>query len=364
MASSQSELGIAVVGTGFGQKIHIPGLQAHHRTQVVAVYHRDLDRAKAIAATHEIPHACDRVEDIVFLPEVDGVSLATPPFLHAAMAETVLQAGKHLLLEKPTALSVAEAEQIQDLAQAQGCIAVMDFEFRFIPAWQRLAELLAEDYVGRKRLINIDWLGASRANPQRAWSWYAQKSKGGGTLGSIGSHTFDYIDWLFGPVARLCARLSTTISERPDPTSGALKPVDSDDTCNILIELADGTPCQVNLSAVTDGGRGHWVEIYGDRGTLILGNPNQKDYIHGFELHGAKTGTPLEALAIPDRLAFPTTYKDGRLAPFIRVVNHWVDCIDHGTIAAPSIKSGVRSQRLMDLTHQSHQTGAWVTVDG
>ena len=283
MGTSQSELGIAVVGTGFGQKIHIPGLQAHHRTQVVAVYHRDLDKAQGIAKTHQILHACDRVEDLVALPEVKGVSLATPPFLHGAMADTILQAGKHLLLEKPTALSEAEAQQIQDLAKAKGCIAVMDFEFRFIPAWQRLAELLAEDYVGRKRFINIDWLGASRANPQRAWSWYAQKSKGGGTLGSIGSHAFDYIDWLFGPVASLCARLSTTISQRPDPTTGELKPVDSDDTCNISLELTDGTPCQLNLSAVTHGGRGHWVEIYGDRGTLVLGNGNQKDYIHGLQ---------------------------------------------------------------------------------
>ncbi|MEM8545046.1 MAG: Gfo/Idh/MocA family oxidoreductase [Cyanobacteria bacterium P01_H01_bin.119] len=362
MASSQLELGIAVVGTGFGQKIHIPGFQTHHRTRVVGVYHRNLEKAEAIAAAHQIDHACDRVEDIVALPGVDGVAISTPPFLHWPTAEIALKAGKHVLLEKPTALSVAEAQQIQSLAQANNRVVGLDFEFRFIPAWQRLAELLAEHYVGQKRLITINWLGASRANPQRAWSWYAQSAKGGGTLGSIGSHTFDYIRWLFGPVAQLNARLTTTITKRPDPETGQLKPVDSDDTCNISLTLADGTPCQVNLSAITAGGRGHWVEIYGDRGTLVLGNDNPKDYIHGFKLWAAKAGDKLSEVSIPERLAFPQTYPDGRLAPFIRVIDHWVSDIDRGVATAPSIAEGLASQQLMDLSNQSHRTGTWITL--
>jgi predicted dehydrogenase len=81
--------------------VHIPGLQAHHRTDVVAVYHRDLAKARAIAAEHGIPHACDSVEAIVALPAVQAVTIATPPFLHHSQAKTVLEAGKHLLLESP-----------------------------------------------------------------------------------------------------------------------------------------------------------------------------------------------------------------------------------------------------------------------
>ncbi|MCG8366303.1 MAG: Gfo/Idh/MocA family oxidoreductase, partial [Pseudanabaenales cyanobacterium] len=85
---TQSSLGVAVVGAGFGQKIHIPGFQAHHRTQVVAVYHGEREKAKAIAQTHGIPHACQTVEEIVALPDVQAVSISTPPFLHQPMAET------------------------------------------------------------------------------------------------------------------------------------------------------------------------------------------------------------------------------------------------------------------------------------
>ncbi|NEQ31055.1 MAG: oxidoreductase, partial [Leptolyngbya sp. SIO4C5] len=67
-------------------------------------------------------------------------------------------------------------------------------------------------------------------------------------------------------------------------------------------------------------------------------------------------------LEIPERLAFPQTYEDGRLAPFIRVVNHWVDCIDRGQVTAPALPEGYYSQLLMDLTHQSSQQGRWVEV--
>jgi predicted dehydrogenase len=361
----QQAIGVAIVGTGFGEKIHIPGFQEHPRTQLVTVYNRDLDKAKALASTHNIPHVCDRLEDALALPDVAAVSISTPPFLHYEMAKTALQAGKHLLLEKPTTLSAVEARELYQLAAAKGVVAMMDFEFRFVPAWQLLAEYLAEGYVGQKRLVKIDWLVSSRADAQRPWNWYAQKDKGGGALGAVGSHAFDYISWLFGSVRRLCAQLSTAIPERPDPKDGGrLKPVDADDTCLLMLELADGTPCQLCISSVTYQGRGHFVEVYGDRGTLILGSDNQKDYVHGFHLLAAPAGKSLTAVEIPKRLAFSQTYTDGRLAPFIRVVDQWVQGIDAGKAVTPSLREGVYSQLLMDLTHQSHETGRWVEVSG
>lgn len=358
-----NSIGVAIVGTGFGQKIHIPGFKAHPRTNVVAVYNRDRAKGQDIAQTHDIPHACQTLEEILQLPEVDAVSISTPPFLHADMARAALQAGKHVLLEKPLTLTATEARELYRLADRQGAIATADFEFRCVPAWQRFSELLAEDYVGQKRLIKIDWIVTSRANPERPWNWYARKDCGGGALGAVGSHSFDYIHWLFGPVQRLCARLAVTIPKRPDPSSGGeWKPVDADDTCLIMMELADGTPCQLTISSVAYEGRGHWVEVYGDRGTLVLGSGNQKDYVHGFRLWGAPAGKSLAELEIPKRLAFTEVYPDGRLAPFIRVVDRWVDGIDQGQQVVPSLREGAYSQLLMDLTHQSSEQNAWMDV--
>ncbi|NJK68302.1 MAG: Gfo/Idh/MocA family oxidoreductase [Microcoleus sp. CSU_2_2] len=368
-----SKIGVAVVGTGFGQKVHIPGFQAHHRTEVVAVYHRNLDKAQAIASAQNIPYACNSIGDLVAIPEVAGVSISTPPFLHFEMAKKVLQAGKHLLLEKPTTLTANEARELYQLANIsshntinQGgyrSIATMDFEFRFIPAWQMLEELLATGYVGEKRLIKIDWLVSSRADANRPWNWYSQKEKGGGVLGAIGSHVFDYINWLFGPPQRLSGQLITGIAARPDPNDwGKLKPVDADDSCTLMLELADGTPCQVCLSSVTYQGRGHWVEIYGSNGTLVLGSDNQQDYVHGFRLWGSQGGESLAEIKIPQRLEFPHVYPDGRIAAFIRVVDKWVEAIDAGESLIPSLREGVYSQLLMDLTQESNATGTWVDI--
>ncbi|MCA1993500.1 MAG: Gfo/Idh/MocA family oxidoreductase, partial [Coleofasciculus sp. S288] len=267
------------------------------------------------------------------------------------------------LLEKPTTLSATEARTLYQIAADEGVVAMMDFEFRFVPAWQLFAEHLVEGYVGQKRLIKIDWLVSSRADAERPWNWYAQKDKGGGALGAVGSHAFDYISWLFGPIRRLCAKLSTAIPERPDPTEdGKLKPVDADDTCLLILELEDGTLCQLCISSVTYQGRGHFVEVYGDRGTLVLGSDNQKDYVHGFRLLAAPAGKPLAEVEIPKRLAFSQVYTDGRLAPFMRVVDQWVKGIDRGQTITPSLREGVYSQLLMDLTHQSNETGGWVDV--
>ena len=129
-----------------------------------------------------------------------------------------------------------------------------------------------------------------------------------------------------------------------------------------MLELADGTPCQLSISSVTYAGRGHWVEVYGDKGTLVLGSDNLKDYVHGFKLFAAQAGETLQEVPIPQRLDFPQVFTDGRLAPFVRVVDRFVEAIDRGKSLTPSLKEGIYSQLLMDLTHQSHNKKTWVDV--
>jgi predicted dehydrogenase len=360
----KDKIGIAIVGTGFGRQIHIPAFQYHHRTEVVAIYHRDADKAKTIADTHNVPRAIDNFETLLALPEVDAVSISTPPFLHYDMAKAAIEAGKHILLEKPMNLKAEETQELDRLARAKGVVAIADFEFRFVPHWQLLAEYLQQGYVGEMRLVKIDWLVSSRANPDRPWNWYAEKDKGGGALGAVGSHAFDYINWLFGGARRLCAQLNCSILQRPDPNANnALKPVDADDTCLLMLELADGTPCQLTISSIAYAGRGHWLEIYGDKGTLVLGSDNLKDYVHGFRLLAAPAGEALREIQIPQRLAFPKVFPDGRLAPFIRIVDRFVESIDRGESLSPSLKEGFYSQLLMDLTHLSHAQKAWVEIE-
>jgi predicted dehydrogenase len=357
-----SKIGVGIIGTGFGQIIHIPALQIHPSTEVVAVYHRDRLKAQQIAAKYSIPHACDRLEDLLALKEVDAVTISTPPSFHYPQAKAAIEAGKHILLEKPVTMNFQEAIALYQLAQQQQVVAATDFEFRCVPQWQYLKYLLDNNHVGKKRLIAIDWLVQGRADPKRVWNWYSQKAYGGGALGAIGSHVFDYVRWLFGDIKQLCGQLSTAIPERPD-ADGILRPVDVDDTCNILLELADGTPCNISLSTVTHRGRGHWLTVYGDKGTLNLGSANQADYVHGFSLRQGKLDrSEMEVVAIPSEYDFSKTYTDGRLAPVLAICDRWVNAIQSGQPITPSLYEGAWSQLLMDLTQESHQHRKWLDV--
>jgi predicted dehydrogenase len=359
----KDKYGVAIVGTGFGQKIHIPGFQQHPRAEVIAVYHRDRQKAGALAEEHGLPSASDNLAEILDRGDIDVVSISTPPFLHYEMGKMALEAGKHLLLEKPLNLNARETRELYRLAREKNLTAIVDFEFRFIPAWQFLAEHLQRGYIGTPRLIAIDWLVASRADPERPWNWYSREDAGGGALGALGSHAFDYIRWLFGPARGLSAHFSRAIPERPDPLEGnVFKPVTADDTCLITLELADAVPCQLSISSVVRAGRGHWLEAYGDKGTIVLGSDNLKDYVHGFRLWAAPAGRALSEVEIPKRLAFPEVFADGRLAPFIRVIDRLVEALDAGESLEPSLRDGVYSQLLMDTARESARRRAWMEV--
>ncbi|AGF51804.1 sll0816 [Synechocystis sp. PCC 6803] len=356
-------LTVAVIGTGFGQAVHIPALQYHQQTQAIAIYHRDLAKAQEVAKSNDLAYSYNNLEELLANPEVQAVTIASPPFLHYEMAKQAILAGKHVLLEKPMTLRVEETIELYHLARQREVQVIPDFEFRFVPAWQYVAELLGQGILGQLKLIKVDWLVGSRANPNRAWNWYAQREKGGGALGALASHTFDYLHWLFGPAQSLAANLSVAIAERPDPLdNNRLKPVTAEDTALISLTLANDVPCQINITSVAHGGRGHWLEIYGEKGSLVLGSDNLKDYVHGFRIFHHPVGQPMQELTVPTRLDFPKVFADGRLAPVVRVVDEWVQSINQKRTPTPSLRHGVYSQLLMDLTKQAHQEKHWVAV--
>jgi len=149
--------------------------------------------------------------------------------------------------------------------------------------------------------------------------------------------------------ATIVRQLSTAILTVT--AEGRLKPVDADDTCMLMLELADGTPCQVCIS-VPSRAR-HWLEVYGDRGTLVLGSDNQKITSMVFA-SGRDRRVNLAEVQIP---GISSNLPDGRIAPFIRVVELGArNCSRRGTGPQEGIYS------VVDLTHESDATGCWVHV--
>src|SRR5262245_5648354 len=146
-----STVKLAVIGTGWGQLVQSPGFRAAGGFEIVAVAGARAERARAVAAELGIPHAVTDYKALLRLHDLDAASIVTPPHLHAPMALAALAAGKHVLCEKPFAVTVAEAVVMAETARRTGLAAMVDFEWRFLPGRQRLGELIAEGYIGEPR---------------------------------------------------------------------------------------------------------------------------------------------------------------------------------------------------------------------
>ena len=192
---SLQPIGVAVAGLGFGEKVHLPALQANPDLCPVALWHPRQERLDAATAAHGLKGFSDW-DALLADPAVEAVIIATPPEPRFALARQALEAGKHLLLEKPIALHADQARELQRLAIAKGLSVAVDYEYRAVPLFMQAERLLRAGVIGTPWLVKLDWLMSSRADRSRGWNWYSQASKGGGVIGALGTHAFDMLAWL------------------------------------------------------------------------------------------------------------------------------------------------------------------------
>jgi predicted dehydrogenase len=357
---TDSPLRVAIAGLGFGEKVHLEALLACPETEPVALWHPRQERLEQACRAANLPGHTD-FDGLLADPRVEAIVIATPPAPRFELARRALEAGKHLLLEKPVALDAFQVEELQRLALRRGLTVAVDFEYRAVPPFQQLAALLEQGVLGDPWLVKLDWLMSSRADRSRPWNWYSQAAAGGGVLGALGTHAFDLLHWLVGPSSLRAARLSTAIGERPLPSAETETPprqaaVDAEDIALLQLDLLDPrgrrVPAQVNLAAVTRNGRGCWLELYGSDATLVLGSANQADYVHGFQLQIARPGEGLRPVAPDPALAWSRTWEDGRIAPVLRLVGWWVAAVREGRPMVPGLAEAAASQRLCDQARQ------------
>ena len=353
--SAQRPIGVAIAGLGFGEAVHLPALQNVPELEPVALWHRRQDRLDQSCSQSGLK-GYNSWDSLLEDPRVDAVVIATPPAPRYELAIQALKAGKHLLLEKPVALNAQQVADLQREAISRSLSVAVNFEYRAVPLFQQAERLLKQGAVGVPWLVKFDWLMSSRANPQRAWNWYSQADEGGGVLGALGTHAFDTLAWLIGPVGDLQALTRTAIEKRPD-SAGKLQSVDADDIALINLELkthqGGSVATQMALSSVARNGRGCWLEIYGSEGSLVLGSENQKDYVHGFSLTLQQGGDSPRHIQPDENLRFATTWTDGRVAPVARLQRWWAESIQRGHPMVPGLAEGLASQQACDRTLSS-----------
>ncbi|MCP9848666.1 Gfo/Idh/MocA family protein [Cyanobium sp. Morenito 9A2] len=360
-ASPAAPLKVAVAGLGFGEKVHLVALRDQPRTEPVVLWHPRPERLEAACRAAELPGHSD-FDALLADPGIEAVVIATPPAVRFDLARRALEAGKHLLLEKPAALHADQVEDLRRLALARRLCVAVNFEYRAVPVFQQLKALLEQGVLGIPYLVKLDWLMGSRSDTSRPWNWYSQRSEGGGVIGSLGTHAFDTLHWLIGPSLELSASTRVAIPERPLPDrSGRRAPVDAEDIAlaHLSLEVAPGqaVAAQMNLAAVTRRGRGYWIELYGSQATLVLGSDNQSDYVHGFQLWISRGGEPLQPVPPDPALAFARTWMDGRIAPVRRLQGWWAEAVRADRPMVPGLAEAVQSQRCCDATLRSAVSG-------
>ena len=248
-------IGIGFVGTGFARSTQAPVFKAIAGARLVAVTSGRIENAKRMAEEFSM-RAVQSWDELVTIPEVDLVVISSPPNTHHPATLAALTAGKHVICEKPMAMTAGEALEMMSAAQERpDQLAIIDHELRFNPTYARMKQLVDEGYLGKLYHVSMTVAAGFRHSALRPWNWWSQKSAGGGLLGALGSHAIDTLRWLFGDIDSVTSSVATIVPMRVDPDTKIPRPVETDDYCSFLFRFRDSPALgTVTLTAVQASG--------------------------------------------------------------------------------------------------------------
>jgi len=260
---------VAVIGTGFAGGSHVEALRRIPGIEVAALAGSSDARARAAAERLGVPNSTGDYRTLLADAAIVAVHDCTPNDLHHEVTAAALEAGKHVLAEKPLAMDAAEAGDLVARAERAGTVTGVCFNYRHYPLVAEARTMLADGRAGRPHLIRgaylQDWLLAPTD-----WNWRLVSERSGTSraVGDIGSHWMDLIQHVTGrAIARVYARLGRLHEERLRPAGpsqtfergGASDAervvVDTEDFATVLFELDDGCPGVFTVSQVTPGRR-------------------------------------------------------------------------------------------------------------
>lgn len=313
-------LRLGVIGTGFARRVQLPALQ--HVPGVAAVAIASGRRANAEAAAREfgIPRVYDDGTELAADGEVDAVIVASPPATHPRYAIAGLEAGKHVLCEKPAAVDAAGAAAMVAAARARpGRLAWMDHELRYEPQRRKVRELIRAGAIGEVRHLELSLKPYVRTDgrPQTnqadvPWTWWSDAAQGGGVLGAVGPHLVDLCRyWTGSDVREVAGRAATWVRERRD-ASGVSRPVTAEEFGSFVLLLAGGVVATLTLSAVAHHGPGHVAQVTGSEGTIML--------LGESTLQIGRAGAALEEVSVSDELMGRTQPNSMWARGFVRLL--------------------------------------------
>jgi predicted dehydrogenase len=262
----RSAIGAAVIGSGFIGTVHIEALR-RIGVRVVGLLESSPELGAARAAELGLPGEYGSLGELLADDAVQVVHVTSPNALHHAQVKEILAAGRHVVCEKPLAMTSAESAELVQLAAASGLVNAVNFNLRFYPLNQHVAGFVADGGLGQVRLVTghyfQDWLLFDTD-----WNWRLEKGQGGAlrAVGDIGSHWLDLATFLTGRrVEAVMADLITFIPVRHRPAGPVLTfsteratdtvpvEIDTEDVATILLRFEGGARGSVTISQMSPG---------------------------------------------------------------------------------------------------------------
>ena len=195
MGDSRKRARFGILGTGLIAQNHvIPALQGAERCDLVGIASRSAEKATEVAAAFSIPRAYGSYEELLADPRIDAVYLPLPNDLHVPWTKRAADAGKHILCEKPIALTSAEAEGLAAHCAARNVIAMEAFMYRFHPSWKIVRQRIADDAIGRLMDVGV-WFSFRST---RVGDYRLNFGAGGGALYDVGCYAVNVSRMLLG----------------------------------------------------------------------------------------------------------------------------------------------------------------------
>ncbi len=362
-------LGVAVVGYSFMGKAH------SHAWRNVGAFHadvppvtqrvlvgRDESAVKEAAGRYGWAETATDWQSLMGRDDIDIVDICTPGNSHAEIAIAALEAGKHVLVEKPLANSVNEGEAMvaaAATAASRGVTSMVGFNYRRVPALALAREIIALGRIGAVREVRAAYLQDWLADDAAPMTWRLRKeSAGSGALGDLGSHVVDQVHYLLDePVTSASGHLRTFVDSRAGDDGP--EPVTVDDAAWATLTVPSGAVASVELSRMATGRKnGLTIEVYGSRGSLSF----DLERLNELQVNSERV-----LVTEPDHPYVGAWWPPGHVlgwdSTFISQAADFLAAIGHGGAPEPSFADGLAVQRVLAAIEQSAAaSGASVDV--
>jgi predicted dehydrogenase len=375
-----------VVGTGFMGRTHLEALRRLGSVEIQAVAGASLDKARQLASAFAVNRATADYRDIVNDPSIDAVHVCTPNALHFPIAEAALRAGKHVLCEKPLAISSGEAKKLVALAQEKKLRNCTCHNLRYYPMVQQMRRMREDGDLGEILVVqgtySQDWLLYDTD-----WNWRIEASANGPSrvMADIGSHWCDMAEHVTGErIQSLCADLQIFHKTRKRPKhsvetfTGKMPAaedydsvaIDTEDFGSAIIRIGARGRGAFTASQVSAGRKNRLsIEVYGSKASVAWNQERPDELWIGNRNTNNQTIVKDPSLLKPAARSFadyPGGHSEGYDDTFKQVFRRFYQSIeDPGAVAEyPQFSDGLRQLVVLESELESSRKHAWVEVPG